>query len=205
MKKLVPTIFSFSFLFLSCTKEVITTPQQLKDFLENSDNGLLQLSDANGIETKVMYHPKDLIIANNYITETDFSEELIDSTREELRDYQYFKLSLSRSGEEVINAFGQDTERFSKAVNYLSFGISADVKLQVNNKEFDIEDVAYSRSFGSSRSSNVLVAFKPGVLPSTGKLVITFSDSFFSTGYHSYEFDLSKIKEIPTLNLLQNL
>lgn len=184
--------------FFSCQDKSINSIEELSLYLDNDDNSLKKHSYNKGISTSVTYYPKDLIIFNDL---SKITYKSLDSARNQLADYQYFKLSLSRSNEEIINSFAVDPNKFSSAVNYLSFGIAKDIKLYLNGVEYSIEDISYNRNFGSSNKSEILLVFKTGKLPRSGELEITFSDSFFNSGYHTYEFETERILTIPTLQI----
>jgi hypothetical protein len=198
MKKFSALLVVFSVLLSSSCRErtIVSSVEELKAFLSDEENGLVVESHSRNIETRLSYYPKEIIILNNYDSD---DVDNTDSLLSQLKDYLYFKLSLSRDGQEIVNALAEDPDKFSQGVNYLTFGIAQDLKLYVNDEEFSVEDIAYARSFGASNSSDVLVAFKPGVLPAKGEAQVRFEDTFFRSGDHRYTFNLTNLHNTPTL------
>lgn len=180
----------------------IVSVDELRAYSLNESNGLLQRVDNGNSVVEVIYHPKDLVFIQE-ISGRSLSKEQFDSIRNGIQVYDYFLLKLSKNGQEIVNSYTNDRIAYNKAINYLSYGISADIVLVNNNESIDVEDFSYSQTFGSSSSSTLLVVFKSSLQDRLGRVLFIFNDNFFNTGVSEFQFKTEDIRAIPIVDFNQ--
>lgn len=185
-------------LAVACKPGTVATPQELTGFVLDEENGLYKKRESNGVLIELQIHPNDLIVSQE-IEGMNYRPSQVDSIRKKLDSIIYFKLSLSRNGQEAINLFADDEPRFKRGIDYLSGGINEDLKLVQNNDTTDVQGTMYMRSYGMSKASKLLVAFKRD--KSNEAVTFLYNDSFFNTGLNKFDFRVSDLKNIPTLIL----
>jgi hypothetical protein len=201
MKILVPPLNFYLLMLIliltSCNTQSVSH-QSLMTYVNDESNGLLKIIEHSDSKVKLCYTPHDLILAQE-VKGSDYTESQIDSIRNKLAELDYFKLSLSQNGEDIINQYASNPTIFNKAVEYLSYNISKDLKLIHNHDTLNVLDVMYSSGFGLNKSSEVLMVFESSLSKKQGDVQILFNDEFFRTGLNQFEFKIDAIKSVPTL------
>lgn len=182
---------------IACNHRRQVTREELKSFLDNEENGLYKQSASNGILLEMQFYPADLIVAQE-IDGVDHRPAKVDSMRNKLRAVLYFRFSLSRDEQEVINAFAGDEDHFARSVAYLSDKISEDIRLIHGSDTVRTSGVMYLRGYGITRASVLLLAFKKDI-NRKDPVTIIFNDSFFNTGLTQFTFKSHDINSIPKL------
>jgi hypothetical protein len=114
----------------------------------------------------------------------------------------YFVLHFSRNGKEVENAYVSNPGLLNAIVNYLSFDITDDLYMIADSDTIPAIGAVYTRTFGSSTSTNVLVVFDEKIKErSNGDLKLCFDDAMLETGLSQFTFKVSDIKKAPTLTI----
>lgn len=175
------------------------TREELKAYIFDEENGLHKKTESNGIELDIQVHPSDLIVAQE-IEGMYYRPGQVDSIQRKLQDIQYFRFSLSRNGEEVINALALDEDVFKRGLDYLASGIGEDLKLIQDSDTTDAQGVMYLRGYGVAKASVLLIAFKKK-LSQDDPVTVLYNDSFFNTGLTRFNFRVSDLNSIPTLIL----
>ena len=182
-----------------CGEEKVSA-DELRAFALDEGNGLLQRIEKGESRLEVIYHPKELVLLQE-ISGRVLSNKQLDSIRHELQAYDYFLFKLSRNGREIVSSYANDRLAYKKAINYLSYRISADIALVNNDENIAVEDFSYSQTFGSATSTTLLIAFKSSLRDREGSLSFVFNDSFFNTGLSEFQFNVDDIRAVPNVNI----
>ena len=186
-------------MFASCTHPEYATREELNAYILKEENGLQKKTESNGIQLEIRVYPTDLILAEE-IDGKNYKPSQVDSIHNKLQDIQYFRFSISRDDQEVVNALALDEDQFKRGLEYLSSGIGEDLKLIQDLDTTDVQGVMYLRGYGISRASVLLVAFKRK-LTHDDPVTVMYNDSFFNTGLTRFDFRLNDLNSIPTLIL----
>ena len=174
------------------------TKQELIDYINKPENGLVQEKTILGITTRVSYKPGQIyalqeIEASDSITKEERTEKL-----EQYSNQVYFILSYSQNGKELLSN-ASDRQWFSKMVNQLAFNMHENVLLTSSESDtLQLLDYHYPRMYGMAKSSNIMLAFK-AQNKDCDYLKLKVKDIGLATGDLSFKFlfkDIQKINKI---------
>lgn len=185
-------------LLSACTKPSMSE-QELKAYITNEKNGLVQHSANNLVEATCYYRPVELIIAQKLAGENS-SLQTIDSMRQAHAALHFFVLHVSRNGKELETYFASDPSQYNAVLTYLNSSIYQDLKLVTKKGVINPVQTIYTPALGASNHTSIMVVFD-----TTGEEVgsewrLSWSDTLFSSGDHSFTYQLRDINAIPTLN-----
>jgi len=185
--------------FASCSKNQMNE-EDLREYIENEENGLHQVVLRNDITIEAFYKPSEMVWKNDI-------RNIVDPTQrdEYLRacdSLTYFSVHFSRKGKEIENAYVSDPILFNNIINYLSFEISNDFYLIAGKDTIPAIDAVYARTFGAATSTNVMVTFDVNIKNEVdGPVKLRFNDKMFNTGLSDFDFQSTDIKKTPSLIL----
>lgn len=191
-------IFALTILAASCTKKSVRSEADLKAFVLDPGNGLMQIDSTRGVVVQTTFKPNDLIIAQQLYGIDDMQER--ERTRKNFDTLMFFVLQFSRKGQEIENAYVSDDQRFQQVTRYLSHGIRDNIYLVTSRDTLMPLDVAYTRMFGAANATSVMPVFDISVAEINGPITLILEDNVLEVGHLSFEFDADKIKNVPTLN-----
>src|SRR4051812_41993108 len=87
-------VFSIFFLTEGCSTRQMNK-EQLSKYIQQDDNGLMKKEGINGIDVRVSYQPKDMLLCQ----ETEggkLTKQMIDSIRSKYESQEYFTIGLSK-------------------------------------------------------------------------------------------------------------
>jgi Lhr-like helicase len=131
------------------------------------------------------------------------TEHQVDSIQNYFSDLDYFLLRLSRNSHEIENAYASDLLKFNEINNYLSFEIGNDVYLVQDGNKIKVADFIRTRTFGSSPSTDILFAFKKGIIKTNASVKFIFEDAGLDTGRIEFDFDINDIKKVSAIHLIE--
>lgn len=185
--------------FTNCTTKSVRTEAELAKYILEPANGLIKTIEAGDITLEVMYKPTDLIVAQEADGET-LSAQQIDSLKQVFSQYDYFILRLSKSGKDLASAYAQNDAEFNKVSEYLTSLIGQDMTLICGKEVLSVEDFMYAPTFGSSKTSDLLVAFKH--IDTDTDVTFQLNDQLFGTGISQFIFNSSELYATPKLKPL---
>jgi hypothetical protein len=185
---------------ISCGQRPVVSAQELSAYISDVENGLKQQTTKSGIDISVTYRPTDFIVAQEVAGE-GYTQHQIDSIKASLQSIDYFMLSLSKKSQAVENYFTGNEAQFNTVIEYLSFKIGKDLSLVHGPDTIPAKDFMYAQGFGSTKSSDVLVAFESNLSDRDGELTFLFDDSIFKTGLNQFQFSLNDIHSTPLLRI----
>lgn len=131
---------------------------ELRNYLQDPDNGLIKTAEDGSFKIEALYRPTDFILKQQM--EKGSAQE-IDSLRKAYGNYVYFLLSITKNDKDLETYFAYDLSSFANKISYLSDGFSASIRLEGEGRERAIADYVYTRSYGNGPSRFLLVFEKP--------------------------------------------
>jgi hypothetical protein len=184
---------------VGCTR-LPATEAELNSYILDPDNKLCSTIEKNGFQIQAIYRPKDLVLAQQIRTGNK-NQSQVDSIREQISQYEYFSLKLSKNGRELPSEFVNDPAKFNSIIDYMSFEIGNDLRLIAGQDTIHTEDFIHTRTFGVSTASEVLAAFKYRIPDESSIVALLFDDPLFKTGLSEFRFSTNSIQSIPPLDL----
>lgn len=182
------------FLFSGCWMKTIS-PGELQQFVDDPENELKVSANKGNVSIQVLYRPKELV----FLPRVGDDQIAWKKQLAEVDSLDYFLIRLSRGGKEIENALAGDEKKFSDLVSYLSLGIAQDLTLVNAADTLAPLDVMYSRTFGASEATSVMVIFKSHLKTRSGVATLRYQDHFLSTGLSEFTFSTKNIKSIPSI------
>jgi len=166
--------------------------KEIRLFLQDPENGLIQKMEDDDFEIEALYRPTDFIVKQQM--EKDTQRE-IDSLTHAYSKYVYFTLTITKRGKDLEADFAFDQPSFAEKISYLSNGFSADLRLEEEGLEHAIVDYVYTRSYGSGPSYFLLVFERP----QQNKFDLVIEGYAMGFGKTRFPFYLNDIKRAPNL------
>ncbi len=185
--------------FISCNKEAQSV-QELIDYCNQPANGLRSNYVEDEYRFEVIYRPVEIIVLQE-VKSLSLMGQQIDSVRQLFNGIDYFLLRMQKKGTEVETSFARDPIRFGEVNTYLATKVGRDIKLVHAGDTILTKATIHTRTFGSSQSTDLLIAFESSLKSKSGEFEVLFDDKIFGTGLHAFDFEINNIKSIPSLDL----
>ena len=187
-------------LCLACTQTYDI--ERLNAYVQAEKNGMVKTVTRKGYELTLYHRPTDLWVAQELKNEV-FSDSLVSSLRKRYSQYLYFILKISRNKKDALYAsdnFGD----FSDLLQTLSFRMGAYTKMVTSKKDtIPLGDSHYSRLYGRSGSTSVMLAFHKEQIKNTEWVQVDLKDLGIGTGRTVYRFKTSKLLNTPNIDFNQ--
>jgi hypothetical protein len=183
-------------LLLSCDARREMNLSELRSYVHDPNNGLNKKSQSGDVLIELIYRPKDIVIAQ--FAEGD-EQNMWDSIASGLKGYDYFLIRFSQRNKEIETNYAANSLAYVKAVDYLSGGISKDIKMSVDNEVIGVSDVMFSPSYGMTSASSVLLVFQSDLETRQSDFRMVFDDTQFGSGSHEFRFNYDAIRKLPHL------
>ncbi len=176
---------------MGCSNPQFTTLNELELYPFNEENGILKSIDKDEIHLEVNYKPRDLV--KQQLKQTSSEQYISDSL-------DYFILRVSKNNAQVENAYATDKSRLLNLINYFS-SISDRIYLVTKTDTIPALDAVYAPTFGSTKSTQLMLVFDSYLSSQTGEVKLVFDDTFFGIGQSEFQFTIEDIKRIPRLKI----
>jgi hypothetical protein len=186
-------------LLLSCVEKKTASTQELMNYVLNEDNGLYRKAEKNDVLIEVVYRPVDLILQQELEEVKEGGER--QRMAQKYDHLTYFIIKFSKHEKEIESAYMADDTKFIRVINYLSGPIASDIYIRHNGDTIRALDAVYSRMFGATNATSVMLVFGGGLRSKKGKFIFCFDDTELGLGKNEFQFDLTDIRKTPTLNL----
>lgn len=184
-----------SFIAFACQAKL--SESELKAYIKNPENGLLQQKEIGNVNYQITYKPTTLMI-NQDLRGEKTTEQLLDSLKKKYSNYYYFMLNVQVNNQEILNNKANDVGEFGQAVYQLSFNMNENTFLVTNqNDTLELVDYIYPRMYGMSPQTSMLFVFEKGKNDKT--LTLYLNEFGLNTGDTKYKFLVENINKIPTL------
>jgi hypothetical protein len=180
-------------------------PKQVCDealikYMQDEKNGLKQTKEIGDLNLTAMYKPNDLIVAQELKSQRPLTEERIKTAKKIFEMHCYIIFSISKAGNEVlINP--KSASEYNERLSTMLFGMSNYITLLGNGQDtLKMEDFTYPRTYGASRSTDMLFAFERGKEGEYDYLELIVDEFGFGTGINKFRFSMRDINRVPDLN-----
>lgn len=186
-----------------CSFNEPRTISDLYKWLSLAENGLVKTNEVNDVKMTVKYIPS-IIQAYQEVskntTHADF-DSLISFYDKQLCFVLNFESRIE--GKDIKYRGISGEQDYNERINDLSFNIGELITLKTQGTDYNPTLFHFERSFGSSKSNNVVIVFAERELfKSKGeKLDFVFVDEIFKTGINHFVFNRSSIESVPTENI----
>lgn len=197
MRRYLSIVVGCSVMLWGCGNSRVTE-RNLRDYVSNEANGVHFEKKHKDIQIAVTYHPNDLVVKQQ-VEGWNYSPAQIDSVAQTYEPFDYFTLGFSENGREIVDGLAGDKPAFTKAINYLSYGIGPDIRMVHGRDTLFVEDFLYTRNFGGEAGSSLLLAFKSSLRTKSGQVQLIVDERQFGTGLSIFKFDIDDIRAIPPL------
>ncbi len=185
-------------LLLGCTTPEYMEEVELQEFINKESNGLTRSIETGKVTMKMSYRPIDFMVWQEIDNEIDSAK--ISQAFDNYDQYLYYVMQLSAGERDALYGSAVNQSDFSDKLQTLSFRMPQYINLTTSeNDTIPLADAYYSRMFGMSASSDVLLVFNKEQIKSDEWISINTQEFGFKTGRRSFRFDLKDIKNTPKL------
>lgn len=180
------------------------TPPRYLAYLADPAHGLTQDQEVNGTTITCGYRPPDLLISQELAThDAPATPVLRDSLRRTYAGKLYCTLALARDSAELEAAVSRDETALGQTLSYLSAGIAQDVYVRGLDQPDSTAALAaaYTRQYGNTGRSTVLLVFATPRLEVSRGFTLTYRDTQFGLGPVHFVFTPQALGRLPALQL----
>ncbi len=189
-------------LLISCGTPEYVSEEELYQYLENESHGLSKTVKAGPTTMKMTFRPNDFLLWQELEGERDTTK--IRNTFKRYNHYMYFIMQLSVNDKDALYGTSVSQADFNEKLQTLSFRMPQYVNLTTSeNDTIPLADAYYTRMFGMSSSSDVLLVFNKNEIGKDEWLSINSKEFGFKTGRKSFRFSLEEINTTPKLTELK--
>ncbi len=201
MKRLLLIILGYC--IISCSPSALTETE-LKQYILEPSNNLMQEETINDVNVRVTYRPTDLLVSQELTNATDTAH--ISSLRAKYNKYYYFVLSLSKNQREAIQASTMPQAQFSELLQTISFRMGAYVNMTTNARDtIPLADYVYNRTFGMGSSNDLLLVFNKEQAKSANWLQINLAEFGLGVGRQALRFNRKELDEVPEIDFTKSI
>jgi hypothetical protein len=183
----------------ACTHSEYSTAKELKTYVNNENNGLLQKFETDNCLVTATYWPPDLLIELEGGIELDSSKYV--NLLSKYSGHYYFMVSFSKNGKELTADQMQGTEGYGKIVEIISFRMT-EYAFLVNSESDTLEakDFQSERTYGIGNSTNILFLFdKKDNQKNVSFFELCIKEFGLKVGNHCFRFNRSDLQKVPKL------
>ena len=187
-------------LWMSCTKQVLLSEAGLKDYINTPENGLMQEKQIGDYHIKVAYQPADLLLARELRAKPEVDSATFAALEEHYASYDYYIMSLSKGGKDVLYQAPADHVQFSELLQSLSFRMGDFVRLTSNEGDtIPVGDFIYQRTYGNSPTSSILFVFNKEEVKDSKQIRFHLEEFGLGIGKHVFAFQKKDMEAVPKL------
>lgn len=188
---------------ISCAPSTLTEAE-LKQFVLEPDNNLMQEETINDVNVRITYRPTDLLVAQELTNAADTAG--ISSLRAKYNKYYYFVLSLSKNQREAIQASTMPQAQFSELLQTISFRMGAYINMTTNARDtIPLADYVYNRTFGMGSSNDLLLVFNKEQAKPANWLQINLAEFGLGVGRQALRFNRKELDEVSEIDFTKNI
>jgi len=188
---------------ISCSPSALTEAE-LKQYVLEPDNNLIQEETINDVNVRITYRPTDLLVAQELTNVTDTTH--ISLLRAKYNKYYYFVLSLSKNQREAIQAGTMPQAQFSELLQTISFRMAAYVNMTTNTRDtIPLADYVYNRTFGMGSSNDLLLVFNKEQAKPADWLQINLAEFGLGVGRQALRFKCRQLDEVPQIDFTKSI
>lgn len=190
-------------LFLqACTTPEYLSEEELRDYLVDESNGVSQTKKIGKLDMTLTYRPIDFLRWQELEGEQDTAT--ITRVMQQYDDYLYFLLQMKAADRDALYGLSADQYQFSERLQNISFRMGQFVSMTTSSSDtIPLADAHYSRMFGMSSSTDILLVFNKEKLAKTERLFVILKDFGFKTGIQRFSFKTRDLTNVPRLEELK--
>ena len=174
---------------ISCNQNLPQNEDDLIAYINDTDNGYRQSKTVNSVAVDVTYRPTQLMVCQEMSLLKNDSGQVKDSLTNKYKDYYYFLLTYTKDGNEILSTVPKTREEFNTIQNNLTFNMNKLVCLTNRKDTLQFLDFNSPRTYGMSKSTNVLLIFKRDKSKSKGNTFkVNVQDIGIGTGDLSFTY-----------------
>lgn len=175
------------------------TESELKTYIKNPENGLIQHKQINNVNYQITYKPASLLLKQE-LKNIKPLPELVDSLKNKYSKYYYFTLHAQVNNQEILSDKMNDKAEFAQAIYQLSFNMNEKVFLVNQSKDtLALVDYVYPRMYGMIPQTTMLFVFDKKEHDNSEQLTLYLNEFGLNTGNTSFKFLIENLNKIPEL------
>jgi hypothetical protein len=198
-KHIAIVLLALSYMTQSCGKPEYLSEVELGQYILDESNGVIKEVSSNGVVLKAIYHPTDLLVAQEMKTVAAPTDKAIEDIRNKYKNHYYFIVSLSKDGKEVLSPAAQGMAGFSSLLQTLSFGMAEKVNLTTPTDTIFVADYIYNRTFGLSNSTDLLFVFEKAKAQGQESVQLNVEEFGLGLGSRALSFSTSALDNCPKI------
>lgn len=183
---------------MSCSVDTVPDLPTLQSYLLDSRNGLMHMCEEDGYTLRVIHKPTDQM-AYEDLGDNEADTMQLRALRAKYERFYYFVLSLSSDGKEALHDKRLSYEHYSALVQTLSFDMGHFVKLVTPTDTVEVFDFALNRTYGYSRSTDVLLAFPKDRTAGAAWVKLCVDEFGLGFGQRQFQFRREDFNDIPKI------
>lgn len=193
----VLVLFLVGMCVFSCMGDVVSG-EELMDFVQDEDNGLVDARRVNGIDLKVVYRPTDLLVEREL---RPAKGKTVEKLRNKYGKYHYFVLSYAKGGRDVLKSGVRDQADYAYKMQEMAYNMQSHVAMVGDGKDtLQLVDYVYQNMFGASNSTELLFVFDRKEVGKYDEVTFKLGDIGFGTGLQAFRFDVGKLEDVPRID-----
>jgi len=184
-------------IFVGCSKETLK-PSELINWVNDSENGLIQKQIINDFDFEVLYKPTDYVIALEGRTD-QLTEEAYSELKSSVGEMQYLDLKIKSAAEntDALSGAIKSQDDYYERLDYFVTYAYQDIQLVQGEDTLSPLIYHFERTYGLTPYNTILLGFEKTESPGDRTLII--DDQVLGIGRVKFVFDEEKINETPTL------
>ncbi|MCR5886651.1 hypothetical protein LRS06_02445 [Hymenobacter sp. J193] len=170
-------------------------------YLQDPAHGLVQSAEASGMHVQATYRPVELVL-HQELGENAAASARLDSLRQAYAGKTYCTLTFSANGQDLESHTANHGGDMAQTVAYLNTGIGAVTYLVPTAQPHDSVPALlanYSRGFGTTGHSTVLLVFDTARLPLQDGFTLALHDTYLGVGSARFPFKGEDLADLPQL------
>ena len=189
---------------MSCSTKPLNK-EQLASYIQKKENGLQQKEEINGIDVRVSYQPKEMLVYQEMGEENKPTKHLVDSITNKYKAQEYFTIGLSKDHKEVIRQLAGFSE-YSDMLQVLSFQMSDKMMMITDHKDtIPMTDYLFQQTFGMSNENTLMLVFSNEKLKGASEWTLYVKEFGLGIGNLKFVFRRADIDRIPSMKELSYL
>lgn len=195
MKKNKLFFFILLFVFFGCNG-LPDNLEELKEYVANPNNGYIVDKEVNEVQIKAMFRPTKLMVLQELENYDAVGNREKDSLFKKYNSAYYFLLSFQKDNNEILTSVAGSREEFNNLQNNLTFKMNELVFLTNGKDTLNMIDFISPRTYGMSKSTNVLMVFKKDSKKiSNDTFELNVKDVGLATGDITFKFPTKLIED----------
>jgi hypothetical protein len=158
------------------------------DYINNPKNELTDIKTKHTYTLQLSYKPKAILKRL----------EIVDNTVE------YFLLTISDNGEEILTRFASNKTLFNKISDHLNFNMVNSIHLKLNDQKIKPLSCFHQATYGMADKTSILISFSIENGIPNKSLTIVLDEIGLDIGEQKFEINYNKIKELSNINLSED-